>query len=67
MKVVATKRGYYNGLREPGDLFDIADEKAFSEKWMRKATKEEVKEAEKAHQEEGDANAKSSEPEKASK
>jgi hypothetical protein len=36
IKVVATKRGYYEQLLEPGQLFEIPSEKYFSERWMKK-------------------------------
>jgi len=35
-KVVATRRGYYGQLLEEGQLFELEDEKHFSERWMRK-------------------------------
>lgn len=35
IKVKATERGWLgNRIREIGDEFEIADEKAFSKKWM---------------------------------
>lgn len=35
MRVIATQKGYYgNVVREPGDVFTLADEAAFSEVWM---------------------------------
>jgi hypothetical protein len=35
MRVTATKRGYYgNVVREPGDVFTLADEAMFSPVWM---------------------------------
>lgn len=35
MKVRATRLGYYNHRRRrEGDIFEITDEKAFSNKWM---------------------------------
>lgn len=34
IKVRATQVGYYGQYRYPGDVFDIADEKAFSKRWM---------------------------------
>ena len=38
MRVVATAVGYYGKiLRQPGEEFDIADSKDFSDKWMAKA------------------------------
>ena len=40
MKVRAIKRGYYGRLRDPDDeennVFEIEDEKDFSENWMEK-------------------------------
>jgi len=36
IKVVATRRGYYGQLLEPGHLFEIPEEKFFNEKWMKK-------------------------------
>ena len=36
IKVVATRRGYYGQLLEPGQLFEIPNEKFFNEKWMKK-------------------------------
>lgn len=36
IKVMATRQGFYGNLREPGELFTIKDEKAFSIKWMKK-------------------------------
>lgn len=42
MKVIVTERGYFGGrLREPGEIMDVPDEKAFSSHWMKKV--EEVK------------------------
>lgn len=32
--VRATKKGYYGRLREPGDVFEISDDKHFSKNWM---------------------------------
>lgn len=35
MRVIATQKGYYgNVVREPGDVFTLADEAAFSGVWM---------------------------------
>lgn len=35
IKVQATQVGHYGDkLREPGDVFEVADEKAFSKRWM---------------------------------
>jgi len=34
IKVRAIDRGYYDTLRNEGDTFFIADEQAFSKKWM---------------------------------
>lgn len=34
--VVATQRGYFNGLKEVGDKFRVESAKAFSDKWMKK-------------------------------
>jgi hypothetical protein len=38
IKVKATERGFLGKIREPGDVFEIADEKAFSKNWMVKVT-----------------------------
>ena len=46
MKVTATEVGFYGKLRQPGDSFDIKNEKAFSKVWMKKEPKAK-KEAEK--------------------
>lgn len=36
MRVTATKKGYYgNVVREPGDVFTLADEDHFSDAWMK--------------------------------
>lgn len=36
MQVTATQRGYFDGrIIEPGEAFEV-DEKAFSDKWMKK-------------------------------
>lgn len=38
MRVVATQKGYYgNVVREPGDVFTLADEDHFSTAWMDEA------------------------------
>lgn len=38
MEVIATKKGYYGGkIREPGDQFTIESERAYSERWMKRA------------------------------
>ena len=35
MRVTATQKGYYgNVVREPGDVFTLADEAAFTASWM---------------------------------
>lgn len=36
IKVIATAKGYYGQFRDVGDEFEIADEQAFSDKWMDK-------------------------------
>lgn len=36
IKVMATRQGLYGQLREPGELFTIKDEEAFSKRWMKK-------------------------------
>lgn len=46
MKVIATARGYYGHLREPGDVFDVEDGSKAT--WFKPPTK---KEAEKANSE----------------
>lgn len=36
MRVTATQKGYYgNVVREPGDVFTLADEDHFSDAWMK--------------------------------
>lgn len=35
MQVIATLKGYYGKIREPGETFTLADEKHFSERWMK--------------------------------
>jgi len=34
IKVRAKAKGYYKQLREKGETFEIADQKAFSSRWM---------------------------------
>ena len=48
MKVTATDRGYYgNGIKDPGDTFELADKKHFSDTWMVKGTEAPAKDAHK--------------------
>lgn len=37
IKVIAHRAGYYGHYREPGDEFEVADEKAFHDSWMERA------------------------------
>ncbi len=39
MKVEAMQKGFYEQLRNPGDIFNISGEKAFSQVWMKKLKK----------------------------
>lgn len=32
--VTAKAKGFYGALRKPGDVFEIADEQAFADRWM---------------------------------
>lgn len=34
MKVKATARGYYSGIREVGDVFDVPDKEANGASWF---------------------------------
>lgn len=43
IKVCAKFAGYYGEYREPGDEFEIQDEKHFSKNWMTKVDAEETK------------------------
>lgn len=45
MKVVAKHRGYYGQLIEEGQLFDLSDDKHFSDRWMKKFEEKEDKAA----------------------
>lgn len=54
MKVRAIRLGYYNHRRRrEGDIFELLDDKAFSEKWMEKldGKKSKVKSVEREEQE----------------
>ena len=45
MKVVATRRGYYGDLREPGEQFTISGKEALSERWMEPVEEEKPRKA----------------------
>lgn len=48
MKVTATDRGFYgNGIKDPGDTFELTDKKHFSDTWMVKGMEAPAKEAQK--------------------
>ncbi len=38
--VMATHKGYYGVLREPGEIFQLKAKEDFSKRWMRKMSKE---------------------------
>lgn len=42
IRVRATVNGVYGHFREAGDTFEIADEKAFSKRWMERVGDEDV-------------------------
>ena len=42
IKVRATKAGFIEHYREPGEEFEIKDAKAFSKEWMEKIGEEKV-------------------------